>query len=155
MNLNKVILAGYLTRDIELRYSQAGTAVGSFGIAMNRKWKTEAGEEREEVCFVDVSAFSRQAETLAQYLHRGDPLLLEGRLKLEQWEDKQTHEKRQKLKVILESFTFVGKKDAGSAPSSAPRPAPGYTQPAAGSRAAAPQQATEPGPEDPEQDCPF
>jgi single-strand DNA-binding protein len=126
---NKVILQGNLTRDVELRYTATGVAIGNFGLAVNRKWKSEAGEDREEVCFVDITAIGRQSEVLSQYLKKGDPLLLDGRLKLEQWKDKQTQQPRQKLKVVLESFSFIGTKEGkshGDAP--APRPSPQPSQ---------------------------
>ena len=139
-SFNRVILAGNLTRDPELRYTPKGTAVAKIGLALNRTWKTETGENREEVTFVDVDAFGRQAEVIAQYLRKGRPLLVEGRLKLDQWEDKTTHQKQSKLKVVLESFSFL---DSGGgrtgepgaapdasrnrAPAAAPAPAPAST----------------------------
>src|SRR5688500_7187911 len=105
---NKVILAGNLTRDPELRYTPGGMAIAKFGLAVNRKWKDgESGEMKEEVTFVDVDAFGKQAETIGQYLKKGRPILLEGRLKLDQWEDKQTQQKRSRLGVVLESFGFL------------------------------------------------
>ena len=105
---NKVILAGNLTRDPELRYTPSGTAIAKFGLAVNRKWKdTQTNEMKEEVTFVDIDAFGRQAETIGQYLKKGRPILLEGRLKLDQWEDKQTQQKRSRLGVVLESFQFL------------------------------------------------
>ena len=124
-SFNKVILAGNLTRDPELRYTPKGTAIAQMGLAVNRSWKTETGELKEEVTFVDVSAFGRQAEVVAQYLKKGRPLLVEGRLKLEQWEDKNTHQKQSKLKVVLESFSFIdtrpdGAPTAGAAPAATP-----------------------------------
>lgn len=106
-SFNKVILCGNLTRDVELKYTPKGTAIARLGLAMNRKWKTESGEQKEEVTFVDVDAFGKTAETLSQYLSKGRAILLEGRLKLDQWEDKKTNEKRSKLGVVLESFTFI------------------------------------------------
>ena len=117
--MNKVILHGNLTRDPELRYTPKGIAVVAFGMAINRKWKSEDGEAKEEVTFVDVNAFGRQAETIAQYLRKGNQFLMEGRLKLDEWEDKQSHQKRTKLKVILESFSFVngGNQNEERAPS--------------------------------------
>src|SRR4051812_3357591 len=106
---NKVILAGNLTRDPELRYTPKGTAVAKIGLALNRKWKdSETGELREEVTFVDVDAFGKQAETIGQYMKKGSAILLEGRLRLDQWEDKQTQQKRSKLGVVAEAFTFLG-----------------------------------------------
>lgn len=106
-SFNRVILCGNLTRDVELKYTPKGTAIARLGLAMNRKWKTESGEQKEEVTFVDVDAFGKTAETLSQYLSKGRAILLEGRLKLDQWEDKKTNEKRSKLGVVLESFTFI------------------------------------------------
>ena len=109
---NKVILAGNLTRDPELRYTPSGTAIAKFGLAVNRKWKDgQSGEMKEEVTFVDIDAFGKQAETIGQYLKKGRPILIEGRLKLDQWEDKQSQQKRSRLGVVLESFSFL---DSGS-----------------------------------------
>lgn len=106
-SFNRVILAGNLTRDPELRYTPKGTALAKIGLAINRTWKTETGETREEVTFVDVDAWGRQAEVVAQYFKKGRPILIEGRLRLDQWDDKQTGQKRSKLGVVLESFSFV------------------------------------------------
>ena len=125
-SFNKVILAGNLTRDPELRYTPKGTAVARIGLACNRKWKSETGELKEEVTFVDVDAFGKQAETIGQYLKKGRPILIEGRLKLDTWEDKQTKQKKSKLGVVLESFQFLdsGNRGEGSAPEApASRPA--------------------------------
>ena len=122
-NFNKVILAGNLTRDPELRYTPKGTAIASFGLAINRTWKSETGETKEEVTFVNVDAFGRQAEVVGQYLKKGRLLLMEGRLKLDSWEDKNTHQKQSKLKVVLESFSFIDSQrtgDGGGAPVSQP-----------------------------------
>ncbi len=113
-NFNKVILIGNLTRDPELRYTPQGVAIAKIGLAVNRTWKNEAGETKEEVTFVDVDAFRRQAETLAQYLKKGSPLMVEGRLKLDQWDDKQTGQKRSRLGVVLEGFQFLGGGNRGA-----------------------------------------
>jgi single-strand DNA-binding protein len=132
-NFNKVILAGNLTRDPEVRYTPKGTAIAKLGMAINRTWKTETGETKEEVTFVDVDAFGRTAEVISQYLKKGRPILVEGRLKLDQWDDKQTGQKRSRLGVILETFQFLdsGRGDGGgggggsrSAPSAPPAGAP-------------------------------
>ena len=122
-NFNKVILAGNLTRDPELRYTPKGTAVARLGMAVNRTWKNETGETKEEVTFVDIDAWGRQAEVIAQYVKKGRPLLVEGRLKLDQWEDKNTHQKQSKLKVVLETFSFLdsNRGDGGNASESRPR----------------------------------
>jgi single-strand DNA-binding protein len=149
-NFNKVILAGNLTRDPELRYTPKGTAIASFGLAINRKWKSETGETKEEVTFVDVEAWGRQGEVVAQYMKKGRPFLVEGRLKLDQWEDKNTHQKQSKLKVVLESFSFIDTNRGDSAVPSGPRPA---AAPAAAAGAAA---SAEPEAAEPEQDdVPF
>lgn len=111
MGLNKVILHGNLTRDVELRYTPKGVAVAKVSVAVNRKYKTENGEEREEVTFVECDAFGRTAEVMGQYLKKGDPILIEGRLKLDQWEDKESGQKRQKLHVIIESFNFLNRSE--------------------------------------------
>lgn len=138
---NKVLLMGNLTRDPELRYLPNGNAVVTLRLAVNRRWKTETGEEREEVTFVDVEAFRRQAEVLAQYLKKGNPLFVEGRLRMDQWEDKNTHQKRSQLKVVLESFTFIGAANRGEGHPAAGGPAPTHngtvTRPAAAPAAAA------------------
>ncbi len=123
---NKVILIGNLTRDPELRYTPKGVAIAKIGLAVNRTWKSETGEQKEEVTFVDVDAFGRQAETLAQYMKKGRPLMVEGRLKLDQWDDKQTGKKRSRLGVTLEGFQFLdsGNRDGaggGGGSSDAPR----------------------------------
>ena len=126
-SFNKVILAGNLTRDPELRYTPKGTAVARLGIACNRKWKSETGEMKEEVTFVDVDAFGKTAETIGQYLKKGRPILIEGRLRYDTWEDKQTKQKKSKLGVVLENFQFLdsgGGRGAEGAPT-APRPATG------------------------------
>lgn len=107
-NFNKVIIAGNLTRDPELRYTPKGMAIAKISMAINREWKSESGEKKEEVTFVECDAFGRQAETIGQYLKKGSPLLVEGRLKLDQWDDKTTGQKRSKLSVVLEGFQFLG-----------------------------------------------
>lgn len=107
-NYNRVIFAGHLTRDPQLSYLPSNTAVCEFGLAANRKWKDGKGETREEVCFVDCKTFGKQAETLNQYVKKGDPLLIEGRLKFETWEGKDGG-KRSKHTITVESFTFLGK----------------------------------------------
>ena len=112
-SFNKVILAGNLTRDPELRYTPKGTAVAKIGMAVNRSWKSETGEMKEEVTFVDVEAWGRQAEVIGQYLKKGRPILIEGRLRLDTWEDKNTHQKVSKLKVVLEAFSFLDSRGEG------------------------------------------
>jgi len=111
-NFNKVILAGNLTRDPQLSYLPSNTPVVEFGMAINRKWKDQNGEMREDVCFVDLQAYGKQAETLNQYMNKGKPLLVEGRLKLDQWQGKDG-EKRSRLRVVVENFQFLGAPSGG------------------------------------------
>ncbi len=101
-SFNRVILVGNLTRDPELSYTPSNTAVCKFGLAINRKWK-----DKEEVCFVDCVVWSKPAETFNQYMSKGRPVLVEGRLKLNRWTNQQG-EKQSKLEVIVENFTFLG-----------------------------------------------
>lgn len=117
-NLNQVILIGNLTRAPEIRYLQNGTACGNFTLAINRKWKDDQGQEKEEVTFVDCSVFSGRAETIGQYVKKGDPLCVTGRLKQDVWEDKETKQKRSKLKVVVEGFQFLGSKGEHGTPKS-------------------------------------
>jgi single-strand DNA-binding protein len=113
-NFNKVMLMGNLTRDIEIKFlPQGNQAVGNFGIAMNRKFKTASGEEREETTFVDCEVWGRTAEIMKQYLSKGRPVFIEGRLKLDQWEDKEG-KKQSKLRVVVENFQFIGSPAGGS-----------------------------------------
>jgi single-strand DNA-binding protein len=107
-SLNKVLLMGNLTRDPELRVTPKGTPICQFSLAINRQFKMESGESREEVIYVDVEAWGKQGETIAKYCTKGRPLFVEGRLRLDQWEDKNTKEKRSRMKVVLEQFQFLG-----------------------------------------------
>ena len=133
-SFNKVILMGNLTRDPELRYTPKGTAIAKVGLAVNRVWTNEAGEKKEEVTFVDVDIFGRTAENVGQYMRKGRPMLVEGRLKLDQWDDKQTGQKKSKLGVVAETVQFLGSAPTageGGAPAArAPRPAAAASAPA-------------------------
>jgi single-strand DNA-binding protein len=122
-SFNKVILMGNLTRDPQLRYLPSNMAVCDFGVAVNRTWRDKDGNLKEEVCFVDVTAWARQAETINQSLRKGRPILIEGRLKLDQWTG-QDGQKRSKLSVVVESFQFVGPREGGPASSGPPGGAP-------------------------------
>jgi single-strand DNA-binding protein len=139
-----------------MRYTPKGTAVAGFGLAINRKWKTETGEMKEEVTFVDVDAFGRQAEVIAQYMKKGRPLLVEGRLRLNEWEDKNTHQKVTKLRVVLESFSFI---DSNRGESAVAGEAQRTRTGAAPAAAAAPASSSEPpvpdAPAPEEDDVPF
>ncbi|MFA5688477.1 MAG: single-stranded DNA-binding protein [Kiritimatiellales bacterium] len=105
--LNRVFLMGNLTRDPEVRYTPSGTAVGELGMAVNESYKNKAGETVESTVFVDVEVWARQAETCAEYLRKGSPVFIEGRLKLDQWENQQG-EKRSKLRVRADRVQFLG-----------------------------------------------
>src|SRR3954453_17398025 len=98
---NRVMLMGNITRDPQLKYLPSQTPVAEFGIAVNRRYRTAQGEDKEEGAFVELTAFGKQAETIHQYCHRGKALFIEGRLKYDQWEDKETGAKRSKLSVIV------------------------------------------------------
>ena len=110
-SFNKVFLMGNLTRDPQLRYTPSQMAVADFAIAVNSKFRTKAGEDREEVTFVDITAWGKQAEVINQYFTKGKPIFVEGRLKLDTWEDKQGGGKRSKMNVVLENFQFIGGRD--------------------------------------------
>lgn len=107
MNLNKVILAGNLTRDPEVRYTTKGTAVADLGLAVNRRVPDGNGGYNEEATFIDVTAWGATAENAGKYLSKGRGVLVEGRLQLETWEDRQSGQKRSKLKVIAEAVQFL------------------------------------------------
>ena len=133
-SFNKVILMGNLTRDPEMRYTPSGTAIAKLGLAVNRVWRDAEGQQKEEVTFVDVDAFGKQAETIGQYMQKGRPILVEGRLKLDQWEDKNTGQNRSRLGVVLERFTFVGGGggQAGGGDAAPQQSAPPPSEPAGG-----------------------
>jgi single-strand DNA-binding protein len=151
---NKVILVGNLTRDPELRFTPKGVAIAKIGLAINRSWRDANGELKEEVTFVDVDAFGKQAETLGQYMKKGRPLLIEGRLRLDTWDDKQTNQKRSRLGVVLESFQFLDSRGSDEGGGGAPRPRPAAASAAQPPTAAAPPaEAEEHAP--PEDDVPF
>ncbi len=163
-SFNRVLLLGNLTRDPQLRYLPSQMAVADFGMACNRKFRNAAGEDKEEVVFVDCTAWGKQAEIINQYCQKGKQLFIEGRLKLDQWEDKNGGGKRSRLTVVVENFQLLGSRDGGpgggqtaSGPeyneSDAPpaaRPAPRAPQaapvrrPAQAAPQAAPQQQPEP-----------
>lgn len=148
-NLNRIFLMGNLTRDVEIRHTAGNTAVGKFGIAVNRRFTTADGEKREEVMFVDCEAWGRTAENISRFFQKGRPIFIEGRLKLDQWEDKETKAKRSRHVVVVEGFEFVdsgnrGGGEEGGAPRSSTRPA-----------AASPNWNSGAAPEVQEEDIPF
>lgn len=112
-SFNKVMIMGNLTRDPAVKYTPKGTAIADFSLAVNRSYTTESGEKREEVTFVDCEAFGRTAEIINEYCKKGRPLFVEGRLKLDSWDDKQTGAKRSKMKVIVEGMQLLGSRDGG------------------------------------------
>jgi single-strand DNA-binding protein len=111
---NKVLLMGNLTRDPQLKYTPAQMAICEFGLAVNRKWKSQSGEQKEEVNFIDCTAWGRTGEVINQYFTKGKPIFIEGRLKYDSWEDKQGGGKRSKVTVVVENFQFIGGKDGGA-----------------------------------------
>jgi single-strand DNA-binding protein len=113
-SFNKVMLMGNLTRDPQLKYLPSQTAVAEFGVACSRKFKGANGEDREEVLFVDVSAFGKTGEIINQYFTKGKPIFIEGRLKYDQWEDKNGGGKRSKLTVVVDNFQFIGGRDGAT-----------------------------------------
>ncbi|MFL6527589.1 MAG: single-stranded DNA-binding protein [Chthoniobacterales bacterium] len=138
-SFNKVILIGNLTRDPEVRYTPKGTAVAEIGLAVNRVYTTDSGEKREEATFVDVTLWGRTAEIAGEYLKKGRPVFIEGRLQLDTWDDKQSGQKRSKLRVVAEGMQLIGGRQGGGdadeagggrAPSrSAPPPKPAASEP--------------------------
>ena len=130
-NLNKVMLIGNLTRDPELRVTPKGTAICTFSLAVNRKFRDESGADREEVTYVDIEAWGKSGENIAKYCTKGRPLFVEGRLRLDQWEDKNTKEKRSRMKVVCDNFQFLGSgggraagSEGGEGGAAAPAPRP-------------------------------
>lgn len=121
-NLNKVMLIGNLTRDPELRHTPRGTAVAELGLAINRVWNNEQGQRQEETTFVDVTLWGRQAEVAQQYLTKGSPAYIEGRLQLDTWDDKQSGQKRSKLKIVGETLQLLGARGSSGGGGSSERP---------------------------------
>ena len=115
-NYNKIILVGNLTRDPQMRYLPSQMAVTDFGMAVNHKFKTKTGEDREEVLFIDCSAFGKAGEIINKYCQKGKQILVEGRLKYDTWEDKQGGGKRSKHSVVVDNFQFLGGAREGGAP---------------------------------------
>ncbi len=110
-SFNKVILLGNLTRDPEVRYTPNGIAVASFAIAVNRKYK-QGDETKEEVSYIDIVVFGKQAESCGQYINKGDSVLVEGRLQQRRWDDKESGQKRNKIEVVAQSVNFMPKRSS-------------------------------------------
>jgi len=157
--LNKVFLIGNLTRDPELRVTPKGTAICQFGLAVNRQFKDESGQTRDETTFVDIEAWGKQGELVAKYLTKGSPAMVEGRLKFDQWEDKQTQQKRSKLKVVLDNVQFLSSRGAAGAGGGAPAADEGVDQTAPVERhtppARSPAKPAAPAAEGIDEDVPF
>src|SRR4030081_289039 len=117
-SFNKVILLGNLTRDPEIRYTPKGSAVCDLGLAVNRVYTLDSGEKREEVTYVDVVLWARLAEIAGEYLKKGRPVFIEGRLQLDTWDDTQSGQKRRKLRVIGETMQLLGSRPSGGGASS-------------------------------------
>ncbi len=153
---NKVLLMGNLTRDIEIRYlPKTNTAVAKIGLAVNHRFRTQSGEDREEVTFVDCEAFGKTAETMGQYLKKGRPVFIEGRLKLDQWDDKQSGEKRSKMKVVVEEFRFIDSGGGGGGGGGGDDEGGSRRQPAGARRGGAPTHDDVPHEAITEDDIPF
>lgn len=133
MNINTIIIGGNMARDPEVRVTPKGTAVAQFAIANNRKYKDDSGAQREEVSFVDCEAWGKTAENIGKWFSKGNPICVQGRIKQDSWEDKETKQKRTKLKIVVDQFHFVGGKRE-DAPQSAQEsrrevPAPQHAKP--------------------------
>ena len=151
-NFNKVILMGNLTRDPEIRYTPKGTAVAEIGLAINRFFAGENGEKREETTFVDVTLWGRTAEIAGEYLKKGRPVFIEGRLQLDTWEDKQSGQKRSKLRVVAEGMQLIGAR--GGSAGGGPEESDEGSRSRAGARSSAPPKNAPP-PEPDDDDIPF
>ena len=112
-NLNKVMVIGNLTRDPEIKYTPKGSAIADIALAINRNYTTDSGEKREETTYVDIVLYGRLAEIAGEYLKKGRPVYIEGRLKLDTWDDKQTGQKRSKMRVVGETLQLLGSRDGG------------------------------------------
>lgn len=152
---NTVTLLGNVCRDPELRFTPSGLAIATVSLALNRKWKdSQSGELKEEVSFIDSTAFGKSAENIGKYVKKGDPLLIHGRLKQDTWEDKQTHEKRSKVCVVIETFVLLGgKREPGEEGQGQGRQSQPSGQASQGGGKPASQQDAPPAPED--DDVPF
>lgn len=139
-SFNKVILVGNLTRDPEVKYTTGGTAVAEVGLAVNRNWfDQKTNERKEETTFVDVTLWGRQAEVAGEYLAKGRSVLIEGRLQLDSWNDKETGQKRSKLRVVGEQMQMLGGREGGGGGGSGGGPSGGASRGGGAGRQSAPQ----------------
>lgn len=153
-NVNIVIIAGNLTRDPQVKFLANERAVANFALAVNRRWKDANGTTQEETTFVDVEAWGRTAELVGQYLTKGRSALVEGRLKLDEWDDKASGQKRNRLKVIAESVQFLGGKGEGGRPDLGSQGS-GHAPESAASSAPAPGAADQSALDDDDSEPPF
>lgn len=157
-NVNKVILIGNVTRDPEVKFTSKGSAVTDIGLAINRNYTLDNGEKREETTFVDVELWGRLAEIAGEYAKKGRPVYIEGRLRMDTWEDKASGQKRSRMKVVGENLQLLGARTGGGGPSAGGDHESYDTAPAAPRRSApsAPQRQVAPPPSDmPDDDIPF
>lgn len=126
MNFNRVLIAGNLTRDVQLSHLPSNVAVAELGVAVNRKWRDKQGQPREEVAFIDCRAYGKTAETINQYFSKGRPIFIEGRLKFDSWEGKDG-KRHSKLYVVVDTFCFVGGREGGSGPAAQPAQSERYS----------------------------
>lgn len=138
-NLNKVLLIGNLTRDVELTATPGGMQVAKIGLAVNRRWTGNDGERKEETTFIDCEAWGKTGENIAKFFSKGRPIFIEGRLKLDTWQDKESGQNRSKMKVVVEAFEFVDSKAGGGGGSSSGEG--GYSKPQVVTRSSAPRPA--------------
>lgn len=147
-SFNKVILMGNLTRDPQVRYTPRGSAVAEIGLAVNRTWfDKQSNSRKEEVTFIDVTLWGRDAEVAGEYLSKGRPVLIEGRLQLDSWDDKETGQKRSKLRVVGESMTMLGSRGDGGGGGGGSRGSSGSSRSSGGSESFESGGASSPGPE--------
>ncbi|MFZ4598473.1 MAG: single-stranded DNA-binding protein [Terrimicrobiaceae bacterium] len=154
-SVNRVTLIGNVTRDPEVKFTPKGSAVTDIGLAINRNYTLDNGEKREEVTFVDVTFWGRQAETIGEYVKKGRSIYVEGRLQLDTWDDKQSGQKRSKLRVVGENFQFLGNRAGGAAGSdeeSGGQPSERQSRPSAPAQRSRP---TPPAASEPDDDIPF
>ena len=149
-SFNKVILLGNLTRDPEVRYTPKGSAVCDLGLAVNRQYTLDSGEKREEVTYVDVVLWARLAEIAGEYLKKGRPVFIEGRLQLDTWDDKQSGQKRSKLRVIGETMQLLGSRPPGTGAASESGEQDRQSRPSAKSAAPPPKSGVPAEPDDDE-----
>jgi single-strand DNA-binding protein len=132
-NLNSCHLIGRLTRDPDVRFTSTGVAIADISLAVSRFYKTDQGDRKEETDFIDVTAFGKTGELMRDYLHKGDPCFIDGRLKLDQWDDRETGKKRTKLRVIAERLEFLSSKPQSESRAPSPpvrtKPAPDFSKP--------------------------